>query len=99
MLSVSVDAGADRLSIADDQAMSPTMAACAGCHTDSTAQAHMRQNGGSGDLAAATLFGPKQGVGTVTNSAETCALCHGPGRTADIRVVHGVEKFQYNSSN
>jgi OmcA/MtrC family decaheme c-type cytochrome len=99
MLAVSVDAGADRLTIMDDQAMSPTTAACAGCHTDSLALAHMRQNGGSGDVATGTVVGPKQAIGSVTNSVETCAVCHAEGRSADIRVVHGIEQFRYNSSN
>jgi hypothetical protein len=59
----------------------------------------MRQNGGSGDVATGTVVGPKQAIGSVTNSVETCAVCHAEGRSADIRVVHGIEQFRYNSSN
>jgi hypothetical protein len=27
---------------------------------------------------------------------ETCAACHGPGRDADVKKVHGVAEFNYN---
>jgi hypothetical protein len=27
---------------------------------------------------------------------ETCAACHGPGKDADVKKVHGVAEFNYN---
>ena len=27
---------------------------------------------------------------------ETCDVCHGPGTTADVKVVHQVDTFKYN---
>jgi hypothetical protein len=26
----------------------------------------------------------------ISSSIETCALCHGPGRVADVKLIHGV---------
>jgi OmcA/MtrC family decaheme c-type cytochrome len=93
VLSVSIDAGVDRTVLGNDElGISPTTAACAGCHTGSLALAHMRQNGG-------VIGGAKQANGAVVNAAETCAICHGPGRSADTRQVHGVAQFLYNTSN
>ena len=35
--------------------------------------------------------------GQVANQAETCGLCHGPGRTADIREVHNISFYPLNN--
>lgn len=89
-LAVTTHAGADRTVITDDIADSPTVSACLTCHTTSTATAHMRQNGG-------VIGGMKAANGQVVNQAETCALCHGPGRTADIREVHKISFYPLNN--
>jgi hypothetical protein len=50
----------------------------------------MMQNGG--DFAAG-----KAADGTlISSSVETCTLCHGPGRSVDVKEVHGVDQFQLN---
>jgi hypothetical protein len=51
----------------------------------------MLQNGGSKDLR-------KNADGTTEGgSLETCQLCHGPGRTADVKVLHGVDRFEFQA--
>ena len=89
-LAVTTHAGVDQTAIIDDIADSPTVSACLTCHTTSTATAHMRQNGG-------VIGGTKTANGQVANQAETCALCHGPGRTADIREVHNISFYPLNN--
>jgi OmcA/MtrC family decaheme c-type cytochrome len=103
VLATTVDAGARRGNPIDDVAWSPNTAVCAACHTNaaderesgtlpaSTAMAHMLQNGGSKDLTknpdGTTAAGP----------IETCQLCHGPGRVADVKVMHGVDRFEFQA--
>jgi OmcA/MtrC family decaheme c-type cytochrome len=73
----------------DNLVSSPISAACFGCHDSKVAVAHIQGNGG-------TLYQP---VSTVSASGtgdrskgftkvEQCMVCHGPGRTADIKAVH-----------
>jgi OmcA/MtrC family decaheme c-type cytochrome len=71
---------------ADDLRISPTAAACSSCHDNAVAQAHMIVPGGA-------VFDKTQGDITdmVDGNYETCSVCHGPGRSADVKVVHGVE--------
>ena len=91
VLATTVDAGADRASTIDDVAWSPNTAVCSACHTSTTAEAHMLQNGGSKTLT-------KNADGTTAGGPlETCQLCHGPGRTADVKVLHGVDRFEFQA--
>ena len=77
----------DRTTLADDVVISPNAAVCASCHTSALAQQHMIQNGGN---YAAT----KTAAGAlVSGSTETCALCHGPGGVADVKVMHDLADF------
>jgi len=90
VLATTVDAGTDRSILTDDVAISPNTAVCSTCHTSDIAAQHMIQNGG--DFAAS-----KTNDGTLVSSGtETCALCHGPGRSSDVKEVHGVGEFQFN---
>jgi OmcA/MtrC family decaheme c-type cytochrome len=84
----STSAGADRTLLGDDIVTSPNSSVCGTCHSDSTARTHMTQNGG--DFNAR-----KSETGAlISNSAETCSLCHGPGSSADVKVMHNVALYQ-----
>ena len=51
----------------------------------------MLQNGGSKNLI-------KDADGKAAGAElETCQLCHGPGRTADVKVLHGVDRFEFQA--
>jgi len=89
-LAITRHAGADRTVITDDIADSPTAGTCVACHTTSLAMTHMTQNGG--------VFGAaKLANGQVANQAETCSICHGPGKTADVREVHHISFYPLNN--
>ncbi|WNO11002.1 OmcA/MtrC family decaheme c-type cytochrome [Teredinibacter sp. KSP-S5-2] len=65
----------------DDWKYSPTVSVCSSCHDGQLAEQHMATNNG--------IFG-----GTGSNQAaqegnvEACAVCHGPGKLADVKFVH-----------
>lgn len=61
---------------AGDMVISPNAGACVYCHDSDLAKGHMEQNG--------AYYGVRSDY--VAN--ETCALCHGPGRSADVETVH-----------
>jgi OmcA/MtrC family decaheme c-type cytochrome len=89
ILATTVDAN-DPSTPTDDVVVSPNASACSGCHTDSLAAEHMKQNGG--DFAATKAADST----LISAKVETCVLCHGPGRSADVAVVHGVGEFEFN---
>jgi OmcA/MtrC family decaheme c-type cytochrome len=86
-----------------DLVNTPITSTCYMCHDSEVAVAHMEQNGGQINVllretpvvgAALTAVGADLltrdevlNRGTV----ETCDLCHGAGRVADLNVVHGIE--------
>lgn len=72
-------------------ATSPNMAACSACHTATIARTHMLQNGGS-----TAIQKDANGRSLAGSVAETCGICHGPGATADVKVVHKVASYPYN---
>lgn len=67
-----------------DVVVSPTASACAGCHDSWLSKAHMQQNGA---LISATRasYNPSTHI-------ETCSLCHGPGKVADVEAMHPILK-------
>lgn len=84
------DGTGDRSTLTDDVAISPNTAVCSSCHMSDLARNHMIQNGG--DFNAG-----KDDTGKLISSGnETCQVCHGPGSTADVGVMHGVGEFQFN---
>ncbi len=74
--------GIPPLSLSDGSIITATAATCSVCHSGTSAQAHMEQNG------AAFNYVPIPGdTGT---PVEACAVCHGPGSQYDIAVLHGL---------
>jgi OmcA/MtrC family decaheme c-type cytochrome len=91
VLATTVDVGALRNSTTDDVAWSPNVAVCSGCHLTAAAEAHMLQNGGSKTLS-------KNADGTTAGGPlETCVLCHGPDRVADVKEVHKIGSFEFQA--
>ncbi len=90
VLGTTVDSGADPSTPIDDTVMSPNTAVCSACHVSSLAAEHMVQNGGDFNATKAadsTL---------ISSGVETCELCHGEGRSADVEVMHKVRDFPLN---
>ena len=74
----------------DDRVVSPNASVCSACHIESLDILHMEQNGGDFDASKAadsTL---------ISSKIESCVVCHGPGRTADVKAVHKVGTFEFN---
>jgi OmcA/MtrC family decaheme c-type cytochrome len=95
-----VGTGASLADWRDDEAITPTAAACWSCHQTAPdfiavpTKAHIEQNGGyipDGDPATPATFS-KEDIVAGGNSAviEACGLCHGPGGVADVQEVHGL---------
>jgi OmcA/MtrC family decaheme c-type cytochrome len=72
-----------------DWVSTPTASTCYKCHDSATALAHIRQNGGVISIAdpAEASFTQRQNV----DSVESCAVCHGEGKIADLIVVHQIK--------
>ena len=70
---------------ATDWVNTPISSSCAMCHTSDQALAHMEQNGGLVSLPAAMWWTNRSDA---FPALETCTICHGSGKTADIEVVH-----------
>ena len=76
--------------LTDDRVVSANVSICSACHFDELDTAHMRQNGGDFDATKAA-----DGV-LISSQIETCDVCHGPGRTADVKEMHEVGSFEFN---
>ncbi|NOR66633.1 MAG: OmcA/MtrC family decaheme c-type cytochrome, partial [Woeseiaceae bacterium] len=74
----------------DDVVVSPNAAVCSACHIEPLDILHMELNGGDFNATKAadsTL---------VSSEIESCVICHGPGRSTDVKVVHKVGTFEFN---
>ncbi len=89
ILGTTVDA-VDPAIVTDDIVISPNTSACSGCHKSELATEHMKQNGGDFDARKAA------DSSLISSQVETCTICHGPGRSADVKAVHGVGSFEFN---
>jgi OmcA/MtrC family decaheme c-type cytochrome len=86
-----------------DLVNTPTASTCYQCHDSELAVAHMEQNGGQINvfLREEPVVGADfVGVGAdaltrdevlASGTVESCAICHGSGRVADLNLVHGIE--------
>ena len=87
-LAATIDSGNDLDTPDDDVNMTPNTATCWGCHDRPEAVAHMQANGGAFDAAQTpdgTLVSATEGT-----VIETCDVCHGPGRSSDVKTLHGI---------
>jgi len=82
VLGTTTNTGDDLQSPIDDTVISPTPAVCSSCHDGEEAGAHMVANGGS--------FNTSQEALDSGNVVETCNVCHGAGRVADVSEVHAI---------
>jgi len=82
----------DRSTPLGDVATTPATAVCSTCHSTQAALNHMlSQSAGGSNTAVKAADSTTPGV-----PAEGCASCHGPGKAADVKAVHGVAEFKYN---
>jgi OmcA/MtrC family decaheme c-type cytochrome len=66
---------------ADDYKYSPIASVCTACHDGTLEQAHMANNG--------AIFGGTGSEQVVQEgNIEACPVCHGPGKLADVKLVH-----------
>ncbi|GAA4879247.1 decaheme c-type cytochrome MtrF [Ferrimonas pelagia] len=63
-----------------------TAATCSVCHSSDTAKLHMEQQGALFNVGVSPV-----GTGLPT---ESCEVCHGPGRSADVAPSHGLTPAQ-----
>ncbi|MEZ5573087.1 MAG: OmcA/MtrC family decaheme c-type cytochrome [Halioglobus sp.] len=82
VLATTVNTGADLQSPLDDTVTTPITAVCSSCHDDNTAAAHMVSQGGN--------FATTQAAIDSGEVLETCTVCHGTGRVADVAEVHDI---------
>jgi OmcA/MtrC family decaheme c-type cytochrome len=68
-----------------DWVNSPNAAACLGCHTDEAALAHMEVNGAQISVPIGLFWTNRSMMGS---AVESCSICHGPGKSSDIQVLH-----------
>jgi OmcA/MtrC family decaheme c-type cytochrome len=65
----------------EDYKYSPIASVCSACHDGELSMAHMTQNG-------AILGGAGSEQTAQEGNIEGCPVCHGPGKIADVKLVH-----------
>jgi OmcA/MtrC family decaheme c-type cytochrome len=75
---------ASESSYAKNLVNSPVAGVCFACHDSNADLAHFELNGGSIYKPRGTMNTPSTALSTV----ETCIICHGQGKIADIEMVH-----------
>jgi len=75
-----ISAARDSVPNDTDIVITPTAAACYACHDAEAIQAHMEGNG--------ALINVNRSFALGLNSVETCAICHGSGKSADVVAAH-----------
>jgi OmcA/MtrC family decaheme c-type cytochrome len=96
VLATTISTGADPASPLDDVNITPNAATCSACHTASDARLHMEQNGASFDACQdadgnLTVRVDTCGGTPGPTTSESCTVCHGPGRIADVADRHEVD--------
>jgi OmcA/MtrC family decaheme c-type cytochrome len=82
----------DRATPLGDIATTPATAVCSVCHTSQDARNHMLSSAAGGSVTAVKDANSR----TPSTPPEACGACHGPGKDADVKKVHGVAEFNYN---
>ena len=82
----------DRSTPLGDVATTPATAVCSVCHTSQDARNHMLSSAAGGSVTAVKDAASR----TPSTPPEACGACHGPGKDADVKKVHGVAEFNYN---
>jgi OmcA/MtrC family decaheme c-type cytochrome len=97
VLPTSTNRGTDQGDPFDNDRITANAAACGVCHSGADARVHIEQNGGSFSACLTPdgmvfrkvdVCGSTGTIGEVIQ--ESCTVCHGPGRIADVGVVHGI---------
>lgn len=83
VMGTTVDTRTSLLDRADDSRVTWAAAACSSCHDSPLARRHMELNGAAFDTPQSFI---DSGI-----YIETCTVCHGEGRTADVKRVHGIK--------